>query len=233
MPADAAPAEPLGAFALDLLDETARAALERELRSNAALRAELAPLPTAAAAVTLAALVLETDAVEARLEQRLIQRARLERPPRVRTPRFLQAVRRRLLWLLLLAAVACAALFGALAFQAGDPISGRALPLTADGATGVLLPQYQDRLFALIFWGLPQLAEEETWQLWLVRASGTVEPGPQFAPDAEGRAAVSVNPNLLETDDPLIGFTVSRDIPSNRTNETASADNILYQFPRE
>lgn len=137
-----------------------------------------------------------------------------------------------MIWLLLAGLVAVAAIFGYLAFRDEDPISGRAVPLTEDGITGVLLPGYEERLFALIFWGLPQLEADEVWQLWLVRESGAVEPGHFFTRDAEGRAAVAVNPNDLESQDVLIGFAVSRDDPSQRSDGTPSSDDIPYQFPR-
>ncbi len=223
----------LAAYFLDLLDGEARAAIERALRSDAALRRRCSAWPTALAAITGATLSIDQARAEARLEQRLIQRARLERPPTVRSRRALRVARRGVNWLALLGLIAVTALFGYLAFRADDPITGRAVALTEDGATGVLLPQYEARLFALIFWGLPELEAEETWQLWLVRESGAVEPGPTFTGDAEGRAAISVNPHVLEADDQLIGFAVSRDAPAARVDGTPSSEDILYQFPRQ
>ena len=139
----------------------------------------------------------------------------------MRSSRTLRVARRGAIWLALAGLVAVAVIFGVLAFRADDPISGRAVALTEDGVTGVLLPRYEDRLFALIFWGLPQLQAGESWQLWLVRESGAVEPGPIFARDQEGRAAVSINPNDLESDDALIGFAVSRDDPTRRVGRDA------------
>ena len=220
------------AFYLGLLAREQRVAMERLVRSDAALRRRCASWPNVAAAITCAALVIEGGQVEARLEQRLIQRARVERPPRVRSHRGLRAARRGAGWLLLIGVVALAVLFGYLAFRPAEPISGTAVALSEDGATGVLLPEYEQRLFALIFWGLPELDGDETWQLWLVRESGAVEPGPMFVGDAEGRAAVSVNPNVLESDDGLIGFAVSRDDPARRRDGTASSEDVLYQFGR-
>lgn len=231
--ADETPVEPLlAAFYLGLLDAAERDPVERSVRSDPALRRRTADWPTAVAAVTCASLIIDRTNAEARLEQRLIQRARIERPPRVRSRSTLRAARRGMIWLFLIGLIAVATIFGYLAFRGDDPISGRAVALTEDGITGVLLPRYEERLFALIFWGLPQLEAGEVWQLWLVRESGAVEPGPLFTRDAEGRAAVSVNPNDLESQDALIGFAVSRDDPSTRSDGTPSSDDILYQFPR-
>ena len=223
---------PLAAFYLGLLEGEARDEVERAIRSDPDLRRRCAAWPNAVAAITCASLIIDQSAFEARLEQRLIQRARIERPPKVRSSRTLRVARRGAIWLTLAGLVAVAAIFGVLAFRADDPISGRAIALTEDGVTGVLLPRYEERLFALIFWGLPQLQAEERWQLWLVRESGAVEAGPIFARDAEGRAAVSINPNDLESEDALIGFAVSRDDPAARSSGTPSSDDILYQFSR-
>ncbi len=222
----------LAAFYFGLLPQEEHDEVERIVRSDPAIRRRCSAWPTAAAAITGATLVVAPDPAEARLEQRLIQRARLVRPPAVRSHYALRVVRRNVLRMLLVLLVAIAALFGYLAFRAEEPISGRAIALTDDGATGVLLPRYEDQLFALIFWGLPPLNVDETWQIWLVRASGSVEPGPTFGRDAEGRAAVSIDPNVLESEDELIGFVVSRDVPSRRLDGTPSSDDILYQFPR-
>jgi anti-sigma-K factor RskA len=231
--ADETPVEPpLAAFYLGLLDGAERDAVERSVRSDPALRRRTSAWPTAVAAIACASLIIDRTNVEARLEQRLIQRARIERPPTVRSRSTLRAARRGAFRLFLIGLIAVATIFGYLAFRGDDPISGRAVPLTEDGITGVLLPRYEDRLFALIFWGLPELEAGEVWQLWLVRESGAVEPGPLFARDAEGRAAVSVNPNDLESQDALIGFAVSRDDPSTRAESSPSSDDILYQFPR-
>lgn len=225
--------QPLAAYHLGLLAPAERAEVERAIRSDPNLRRRCAAWPTAVAAITCAALVVDQADTEAQFEQRLIQRARIERPPRIRSRRALRAARRGTGWLLLAGLVALVAFFGYLAFRADDPISGRAVALTDDGATGVLLPRYEERLFALIFWGLPELSADETWQLWLVRQSGQVEPGPMFMRDDEGRAAVSINPNVLESDDALIGFVVSRDDPAGRADGTPSSDDILYQFSRQ
>ena len=223
---------PLAAYYLGLLDAEERDEVERSIRSDPELRRRCAAWPNAAAAITCASLVIDQSTSEARLEQRLIQRARIERPPKVRSSRRLRAARRGATWLVLAGLIAVAAIFAVLAFRADDPISGRAVALTEDGATGVLLPRYEERLFALIFWGLPELGPSETWQLWLVRESGAVERGPMFIHDAEGRAAVPLNPNSLESDDALIGFAVSRDEVTERSDGTASSDDILYQFSR-
>ena len=225
--------QPLAAFFLGLLPQQEHDAVERLVRSDPAIRRRCAAWPTAAAAITCATLVVDPNQVEARLEQRLIQRARIERPPAVRSHRALRVARRGALGVLLVGLVSIAAFFGYLAFRPDEPISGRAVALTDDGATGVLLPKYEDRLFALIFWGLPSLSVSETWQLWLVRESGAIEPGPRFERDAEGRAAVSINPNALESDDELIGFVVSRDVPARRPDGTPTSDDILYQFSRQ
>ncbi|MDE2966497.1 MAG: hypothetical protein OXS30_03260 [Chloroflexota bacterium] len=223
---------PLAAYYLGLLEGEERETVERSIRSDPDLRARCAAWPAAVAAITCASLVIDHMNVEARLEQRLIQRARIERPPAVHSHRRLRAARRGAIPMLLAGLIVIAAIFGYLAFRADDPISGRAVALTEDGVTGVLLPRYEERLFALIFWGLPELEAGETWQLWLVRESGAVEPGPFFARDDEGRAAVSVNPNVLESDDALIGFAVSRDDPAGRSEGTPSSADVLYQFSR-
>jgi len=223
----------LAAFYLGLLDGEEQARVERAVRADSSLRRRSSAWPNAVAAITCASLVIDQDNVEARLEQRLIQRARIERPPTIRSRRALQAARRGVIWLVFIGLIAVTAIFGYFAFRGEEPISGRAVALTEDGATGVLLPQYEERLFALIFWGLPQLEPGQTWQLWLVRESGAVEPGPSFTRDDEGRAAVSINPNALESDDALIGFAVSADDPAERSQGTPSSDDILYQFSRQ
>ncbi len=221
-----------GAFYLGLLDEPRRAEVERLVRSDPEVRGQCVSWPNAAAAITCGTLIVDRGAFEARLEQRLIQRARVVRPPSVRSHRTLRVARRGVRWLLLVGLVAVAIIFGVLAFRADEPISGRAIALNAEGTTGVLLPKYEERLFALIFWGLPELSLNETWQLWLVRESGAVEPGPTFSRDDDGRAAITIDPNTLESDDELIGFVVSRDDPSARQDGTPSSDDILYQFSR-
>ncbi len=223
---------PVAAYFLGLLDDAERIEVEDALRSGGELGRRCAIWPNVSAAITFGALAIDRHSAEGRLEQRLIQRARAERPPAVRSYPALRAARRGAIWAALAAAVTLAALFGYLAFSPQEPISGRAVALTEDGATGVLLPRYEERLFALIFWGLPPLDGEDAWQIWLVRESGAVEPGPVFREDGEGRAAITLNPNLIETDDALIGFAVSRDNPAERASETPSSDNILYQFPR-
>lgn len=223
----------IGAYFLGLLRQPERTAVERLVRSDPSLRRRCASWPNAAAAITCGTLVLDTETVEGRLEQRLIQRARIARPPTVRSHRTLRVARRGVTWLAFGAIIAVAVILGVLAFRADEPISGRALALNADGTTGVLLPRYEERLFALIFWGLPELGVNETWQLWLVRESGAVEPGPSFERDEEGRAAVTIDPSSLESDDELIGFVISRDDPSQRRDGTPSSDDILYQFSRQ
>lgn len=227
------PGPSLATFYLGLLDDEARDQAERAVRTDAALRSRCAAWPTAIAAITVGALITDREAAEGRLEQRLVQRARLARPARMHSYRFFQRASRRARWILITGLVGIAALFGYLAFSPEDPISGRAVPLTEDGATGVLMPRYEARLFALIFWGLPEIEADQTWQIWLVRESGAVEPGPSFTGDHEGRAAVSLNPNLIERADALIGFAVSRDNPAERSDGTASSEDILYQFPRQ
>ncbi len=222
---------PLAAYYLGLLDRDERRDVERALRRDRDLRQQCVSWPNALTAITCAALVIDESSHEARLEQRLIQRARLARPPTVHSRRTLRVAARGSRWLALIALIAVTAVFGYLAFRADEPISGQAIALTDDGATGVLLPQYEDRLFALVFWGLAQREPGESWQLWLVRASGEVEPGITFLEDEEGRAAVSFHPRVLESDDELIGFAVSRDNPSERTDGRPSSDDILYQFP--
>ena len=222
---------PLAAYYLGLLGDDERDEVERSLRDQPDLQQRVAIWPNALAAVTCAALVIEDLNTESRLEQRLVQRARTARPPAVRSRRLLRTAARGTLWMILAAAIAVSVVFGYLAFRADDPISGRPIALTDDGATGVLLPTYNDQLFALIFWGLPTLEAGQTWQLWLVRASGAVEPGATFTGDDEGRAAVSFNPRVLESSDPLIGFAVSQDNPSERSDDRPSSDDILYQFP--
>ena len=187
----------------------------------------------AAAAAALALIPNPTDAAahSIGLEHRVIARAREARPPALRRRLRPSAARRIALALLLVGALTAAGVFAWLAFQPRDPINGQAVALSGDGQTGVLLPRYEQRPFALVFWGLPQPDDGEVWQLWLVRESGEVAPGPSFAPDGEGRAAVAINPNTLETGDPPIGFAVSLDNPSERAGETPPREAIRYQFP--
>ena len=187
----------------------------------------------AAAATSLALVPLRTDEhrLSTGLEHRIIARAREQRTPRRRRILLRRSVAIRIFTsLVLAAAIALAAVFGWLAFRPADSISGRAVALSEDRATGVLLPNYEQRPFALVFWGLPAADAAEVWQLWWVRAGGDVTPGPTFEPDHEGRAAVAINPNTLETGDALIGFVVSLDIPAERSTETPARDDVRYQF---
>ena len=225
------PEQLLSAWALGLLESDAAAAIEREVRSTPAMRRRARRLAATAAVVSATTTPYEDDPSMPQIELRLVQRARDARPPAIRPRPYARALVRVSPWLLALSVMALVVSFGWLAFQPDEPISGRAIPLADDGAIGVLLPRYESRGFALVFWGLPELAANETWQLWYVRESGAVEPGPLFAADADGRAAVALDPNELETDDPLLGFAVSRDDPGQRAGATASRDDILYQFP--
>ena len=222
----------LGLFAFGLLDEPEQRRIAQQIRRDDTLSRRLSAWPTAAAAITMSTLEIAPAAVEPRLEQRLIQRARLARPPTVHTRQALQVVRRGLIWLALAGVAAVAVVFGVLAFRPDDPIDGRAVALSDDGLTGVLLPHYEDQLFALVFWGLPEPSAGDAWQLWLVRESGAVEAGPLIERSADGRAAVTVNPLLLDSDDPAIGFAVSRDDPAERPADPPSSDDIIYQFSR-
>ena len=194
---------------------------------------DLATRRLAAAASSLALVPLPTDEhrLSTGLEHRIVARAREQRTPRRRRILLRRSVAIRIFTsLVLAAAIALAAVFGWLAFRPADSISGRAVALSEDRATGVLLPNYEQRPFALVFWGLPAADAAEVWQLWWVRASGDVTPGPTFEPDDEGRAAVAINPNTLETSDALIGFVVSLDIPAERSTETPAREDVRYQF---
>ena len=211
----------LGAIILGLA-EPGKAKLDDERarrQAAAAVALALLPEPTAAAANATG------------LEHRIISRAREARAPALRRRLRPNTARRIALLLLVAGALTAAAVFAWLAFEPRDPISGQALPLSEDGRTGVLLPRYEQRSFALIFWGLPEPQDDEVWQLWLVRESGNVTPGPTFTPNNEGRAAVPLNPNTLESQDAPIGFAVSLDIPANRDTETPDREAIRYQFP--
>ena len=186
----------------------------------------------AAAAAALSLIPNPTDAAghSTGLEHRIIARAREVRAP-ARRRRLRPSTARRIVFTLLLAgALAAAGVFAWLAFAPEEPISGRAVALSDDGAAGVLLPRFEQRPFALVFWGLAEPDEGQIWQLWLVRESGEVTAGPAFTPNAEGRAAVPINPNTLESDDAPIGFAVSLDDPEQRAGETPARDAIRYQF---
>ena len=188
-------------------------------------------LAAAASSLALVPLRTEEHRLSTGLEHRIVARAREQRTPKRRRILLRRSVAIRIfISLVLAAAIALAAVFGWLAFRPADSISGRAVALSEDRATGVLLPNYEQRPFALVFWGLPDADANEVWQLWWVRASGDVTPGPTFEPDHEGRAAVAINPNTLETSDALIGFVVSLDIPAERSTETPAREDVRYQF---
>lgn len=221
---------PLGAFGLGLLSKEEATATLPAVGRDQALRYRLSTWMAVAAAMIYAEPLGDGNGLRGRCEQRIIQRARAIRPPRVRTHRALRAARRAVAPVAIGLLVAVVALFGYLAFRPGDPIDGRALALNEDGTMGVLLPRYETSLFALVFWGLPEAEEHERWQLWLVRASGEVEPGPFLERDETARATVSIDPNRLGTDDRLIGFAVSLDEPGQRVGGEPSSDHILYQF---
>ena len=189
----------------------------------------------AAAAAALALIPTSDDAARypAGLEHRIVSRARAARAARRRARIGPSTARRIVFAALLIAALAAAGVFAWLAFQPDDRISGSAVALSDDGQTGVLLPRYEERPFALVFWGLPEPGDGEAWQLWLVRQGGDVSPGPVFAPDDEGRAAIVINPNTLESGVPPIGFALSLDNPAGRTAETPARQDIRYQFSVE
>ena len=215
----------LAALALGLRNVGEGAIAERDTERAARLAGAAAVLP-------LAVIAEESAAQDLGGENRLIQQARRERPPAA-GPRPGALTALRLARLTLAAAlIAAFVVFAWLALQPDDPISGRAQSFTDDDRAGVLIPQYRDRAFALVFWGLDEPVGDDTWQLWLVRESGAVEAGPFFHPDDEGRAAVAVNPNRLESDDPLIGFVVSLDDPWQRPPGfgTPDREDIRYQF---
>lgn len=225
------PEQLLSAWTLGLLEPGSAAVVERAVRSTPSLRHRAGRVAALAAMASFTTTTHEDAEPMPQIELRLVQRARDARPPAARPRPGAGLLVRGFPWLAALAVAALVVILGWLAFQPEEPISGRAIPLTEDGAAGVLLPRYEARGFALVFWGLPELNDLETWQLWYVRVSGAVEPGPEFEADADGRAAIALDPNELETDDPLIGFAVSRDVPEQRTRQTASREDILYQFP--
>ena len=188
-------------------------------------------LAAAAAALGLLPNPQDGSAQATGLEHRIVARARELRAPALRRRLRPSTARRIAFAALLIGALTAAGVFAWLAFEPRDPISGNAVALSGDGQTGVLLPHYEQRPFALVFWGLPDPEDGEVWQLWLVRESGKVTPGPTLSPDEEGRAAVAINPNAIESEDAPIGFAVSLDIPSERSGETADREAIRYQFP--
>ena len=180
---------------------------------------------------------LRAEAVPpAGLEQALISRIRsteglksvpapLERPRRPWRQRALLAAAS------LAAACAIAATTAGITYLATDgPIDGRAIALTSDGATGVILPRWDERPAALIFWGLAAPAENERWQLWSVRASGALLAGPFLSPNADGRAAIPLDPDPQAEADPIAGYALTLDDPSARINDTPSRDSVRYQF---
>ena len=211
----------LGPIIFGLADDAESIAADGETQRLAAAAAALAliPNPTDAAAHSIG------------LEHRVVARARDIRPPALRRRLRPSTARRIAFALLLVGALTAAGVFAWLAFEPRDPINGQAVALSGDGQTGVLLPRYEQRPFALVFWGLPESDDGQVWQLWLVRESGKVTPGPTLSPDEEGRAAVAINPNAIESEDAPIGFAVSLDIPSERSTETADREAIRYQFP--
>lgn len=211
----------LGPLVLGLVEAAEPLAENEEARRLASAAAALALIPNPTEAATYSA----------GLEHRVISRARELRAPRLRQRLRPNAARRIAFTLLLTGALAAAAVFAWLAFQPSDPIGGRALALSDDGQVGVLLPRYQERPFALVFWGLPAAEQDQAWQLWLVRESGEVTAGASFTPDDEGRAAIVLNPNTLESEDAPIGFAVSLDNPSERSATPPPREAIRYQFP--
>ncbi len=228
-PAEAANGDPqLGAVVLGLADP--------ERLEGAADGALARRLASAAVSLALTPNSADAAAYSAGIEHRIIARARTLRAPAARRLRLRRSLARRLgLIALLAAALGAAAVFAWLAFEPRGPISGQALPLSEDGQTGVLLPRFEQRPFALVFWGLPAAQDGEVWQLWLVSERGAVSPGPSFTPNAEGRAAVAINPahwaDALESGDTLIGLAVSLDDPEQRSSETPARESIRYQFP--
>lgn len=198
---------------------------------GAADDAEAQRLAGAAAALALTPNPSAPAALSAGLENRIVAHARSLRPPAPPRLRIRPARARGVVYAALLsAAVAAAAVFGWLAFAPQDPISGQAVALSEDRATGVLLPRFEERPFALVFWGLPEAETEQVWQLWLIREDGEISAGPTFRPNGEGRAAVPINPNTLENGGPPIGFAISLDIPQERSGDTPQRADIRYQF---
>lgn len=139
--------------------------------------------------------------------------------------------RLRLMAVALAAACAIAAAAAGITYFATDgPIDGRAVALTADGATGVILPRWEERPAALVFWGLAAAEEGERWQLWSVRASGALAAGPFLSPNAEGRAAIPLDLDPQAEADPIAGYALTLDDPSARVGDAPSRDAVRYQF---
>ena len=131
----------------------------------------------------------------------------------------------------LAAACAIAAAAAGITYLATDgPIDGSALALTADGATGVILPRWDERPAALVFWGLAAPADGERWQLWSVRASGALLAGPFLSPNDDGRAAIPLDPDPQAQADPVVGYALTLDDPTARIGDTPSRDAVRHQF---
>ncbi len=144
------------------------------------------------------------------------------------------ALRRRRARLVLAGIVAAciiAAAAGAIAYVATDgPVGGRAIALVEDGATGVILPRWDGRPAALIFWGLPAAADGERWQLWSVRESGALVAGPYISPNAEGRAAVPLDLDPAAESDPIAGYALTLDNPDSRGGGAPARAAVKHQF---
>ena len=112
----------------------------------------------------------------------------------------------------LAAACAIAAAAAGITYFATDgPIDGSALALTPDGATGVILPRWDERPAALVFWGLavPPAAS--------AGSSGASAPRARFSPAPSSRPTTTAAPPSRSTPTRRPGPTRSSATPSPST----------------
>lgn len=236
--------------ALLALGPEARGAIDRAwLRGDASRAAEDAldrlcrdagiagPRPLARLAALAAISRIEAEradaGVPAGFEHNLISRIRDSGGLRARAATVDAPRRRRARLVLAGIAAACviAAAAGGIAYVATDgPVGGRAIALVEDGATGVILPRWDGRPAALIFWGLPAAADGEQWQLWSVRESGALVAGPFISPSAEGRAAVPLDLDPAAEADPIAGYALTLDDPDSRGGGPPARAAVKHQF---
>lgn len=189
-----------------------------------------------AASVALAAVDAERAGAEAQpgLEHNVVSRARRDGSVRAARPLrdpFRGRERLKLAAAALIAGAVIAAIATSIAYVATrGPVDGEALPLNDDGTVGVIIPRWESRPAALVFWGLPAPEPPLAWQLWSVRASGALVAGPLIQPNRTGRAAVPLDLDPRTLEDPIVGYALTLDDPSAREDSAPPRSAVRHQF---
>lgn len=195
--------ELIPAYALDALDPAEAEAVARHLEACPACREEMAAFTAVADALPLA---LPEAAPSPRVREQLLARAGaataarpVAPPPTAERPAAWWArVRRAPLWQpVALALIALLLVSNVVLWQRLNAATRPSPPITltatdnAPGALGVLVPGADARVATLVISGLPALAADQQYQLWLIE-DGTRTSGAVFSVAADGSVTVTV-----------------------------------------